>query len=110
MYTHKVQFISTGNGRRGGLEVACPHRKLEIEDSIPVGVDKFSECENRRHVGQKYQEYRGYQVFQNNVENRQLPEITGMPPIPGMAETSRMNQILRMPPIPEESGKKETTV
>ncbi|GFY50167.1 hypothetical protein TNIN_84321 [Trichonephila inaurata madagascariensis] len=46
-------------------------------------------------------------TVKNNMEKRQLHEIPGVPQIPGMAETSRMNQILSIPPIPEESDKEK---
>ncbi|GFW33519.1 HTH_48 domain-containing protein [Trichonephila clavipes] len=36
--------------RFGGLEVARPLRKPEVAGSTPAGVDRFSGCENRRHV------------------------------------------------------------
>ncbi|GFV01924.1 hypothetical protein TNCV_4978751 [Trichonephila clavipes] len=34
----------------GGLEVACPLRKLEVAGSIPEGVDRHSEWESHRLV------------------------------------------------------------
>ncbi|GFS59442.1 hypothetical protein TNCV_3725691 [Trichonephila clavipes] len=51
---HPTEFVKVflifNIGLLGDQEVACPPRKTKIADSMPVRIDKFSRCENRRHA------------------------------------------------------------
>ncbi|GFU66737.1 hypothetical protein TNCV_2072961 [Trichonephila clavipes] len=45
-----IQTPRVTSNRLVGLEVACPPRRPKAGGSIPAGVDRFSECEGRRHA------------------------------------------------------------